>query len=349
MDQDKKARPDIIFDKENTWWAYVQPQEYPRVVGYGTTLRAALQSLLDQLQVGPQQWMIACAAATLEQHTMPDQATNRGPGSTTQPDLSVHTFAQESGSNSGSSTSIPPTLSSAPSQNPRLIAQPATADTYLHNHQQLSESIVRGIRQKDTSPMYRLMSSSAAFTASINRHQQGLGMTPIHKGPWSINFSNSAGFMLSSATDDNVVSAAATNPAVSQPFLQGALTPSSFDQTTSDDIQQLSAPVHQAAQIEHDFPPLPAHDASIDVTKVDQTSQGDEMYGGQSQTSNPGVDERARKPIQVEENSQKIEVEQQSKAIQLEDQPSRPEIGEQLQKIKVEDRPSKKIKIEHPN
>lgn len=270
----KKARPDIIFDKEaTTWWAYVQPQEYPRVVGYGTTLQAALQSLLDQLQVGPQQWMIACAAATLEQHTIPDQATNRDPETTTKPDLSVYTFAQGSISNSDVSTSIPPTLLSTQPHNPKLIAQPATADTYLHDHQKMSESIVRGIRQKDTSPMHRLMSSSAAFAASIKRYQQEPGITPTHTGPWTISSNNSAGFVLSAVSNDHVVPAAMINPAVYQPFLPGASTSSSFDQTMSRRIGQPSTPVCQAAQTEQDFSSSLAHNTVVDTPRTDRSKQ----------------------------------------------------------------------------
>jgi hypothetical protein len=64
----KKERPEIIFDKDtsckpptnsahNSWLAYVQPLDYPRVVEYGKTLEEASKSVYPQLQLGPQQWM----------------------------------------------------------------------------------------------------------------------------------------------------------------------------------------------------------------------------------------------------------------------------------------------------
>ncbi|KAH0144605.1 hypothetical protein KCU67_g13005, partial [Aureobasidium melanogenum] len=64
----KKERPEIVSDKytcckpptnaaHNSWWAYVQPPDYPRVIGYGKTLEEALTSVYPQLQLGPQQWM----------------------------------------------------------------------------------------------------------------------------------------------------------------------------------------------------------------------------------------------------------------------------------------------------
>lgn len=64
----KKERPEIGSDKDtcckpptnaahNSWWAYVRPPDYPRVIGYGKTLEEALRSVYPQLQLGPQQWM----------------------------------------------------------------------------------------------------------------------------------------------------------------------------------------------------------------------------------------------------------------------------------------------------
>lgn len=61
-----KDRPEIIFDKyaccnastntaHNTWWAYVQPPNHPRVVAYGKTLEDALNGLYVQFQKSPQE------------------------------------------------------------------------------------------------------------------------------------------------------------------------------------------------------------------------------------------------------------------------------------------------------
>lgn len=52
----KQLKPDVLFDKQtcckppinaahNTWWASMQPPDYPRVIGYGNTLEGALNSL----------------------------------------------------------------------------------------------------------------------------------------------------------------------------------------------------------------------------------------------------------------------------------------------------------------
>lgn len=343
----KGARPDVIFDKDTTWWAYVQPEEYSRVTGYGTTLQGALQGLLDQLEIGPQQWMMACAAATLEQHMIADQPTNRNQQTTTKPDLSVYTFAQGSGSNYGSSSA--PRLPNSLPHNPALVAQYATADAYFHDSQQLSESIVRGLRQNDADPMHRLISSSAAFAASIKRHQQESVMTPNYTGPLPSNFDNSVGFMSPAVSYGSVVSAATINPAVSQPFLQGAVTPNSFDQTISHRIGQPSAPVCQAAQTKQNFSSSSAHNTTVDIPQADRSKQSEDMRGESSQKTNSGVSERAQKRVHVEEYSQIIRVEPQSKAIKFEDQPPKIENEEHLQKIKVEERPSKKIKLEDSN
>jgi hypothetical protein len=66
--QPKEGSPDIIFDKEtcckppingkhNLWWVYVQPRNRPSVAGYGKTLETAMTELLEQLGLGPEQWM----------------------------------------------------------------------------------------------------------------------------------------------------------------------------------------------------------------------------------------------------------------------------------------------------
>lgn len=341
----KKARPGIIFDKQDTWWAYVQPLAYPRVTGYGTTLQAALQSLLDQLETGPQQWMMACAAATIEQHMIAAQPTNRNQEATTKPDLSVYTFEQRSGSNSGCSSSIASRPPNSLPRNPTLIAQTTPVDAYLPNSQQLSESIVRGLRQTDADPMHRLISSSAALAASVKRHQQA-GMTPSHTGLWPFSFNKSAGFVSPTISSGSVSSTATINPAVSQPLPPGTLTSSSFDQSTSHRVGKPSAPIHQAAQVEHDFSSSLAHNTSGDVSQVIPSKQSEDMRGKVSQTTNSGIRERAQKRIQVEEYSQIIRGEPQSKAIKFEDQPQRTDVEEQLQEVKVEERPWKKIKLE---
>lgn len=343
----KKERPYIIFDKETTWWAYVQPQAYPRVTGHGTTLQAALQSLLDQLDMGPQQWMVSFTATIIQQAMTANQATDRKPGMTTTPDLSVYTFAQGSSSNSGSSSSVVSTLPSPLPQNPTLMAPPAELGPFLQSAQKFCNAVVREMSQKVTNPTPRPMSSSATWAAPVKHHQQVFSMTPNYMGPWPSKFKDSTDVVSPTIPNDRAVLADMTNPAVSQPFVQGALTSNFFNQTTSDQLGQPSAPFCEATPIEHELSSLPAHNTSVNIPQVDQTKQGHEMHGASGQSPNPGTGERAHKRTQVEEYSQVIRVEPQSKAIKFEDQPQKSDSEEQLHEIKAEERPSKKIKIEH--
>jgi len=166
-------------------------------------------------------------------------------------------------------------------------------------------------------------------------------------GPWPSKLKDSTGVVSPIVPTDSGLPAAMTNPAVSRPFMQEALTPSFFDQTTSNQIGQLSAPICEATQIKQNLSSLPAHDTSADVPQIDQTKQGHAMRGGSSQTSNSGTGERVKKRFQVEEYFQKTRFERQSEAIKLKGQPHRNGIEEQPQKAEVEDRPLKKIKTEH--
>ncbi|KAH0291480.1 hypothetical protein KCU62_g2860, partial [Aureobasidium sp. EXF-3399] len=337
----KGARPDVIFDKDTTWWTYVQPEEYPPVIGCGTTLQAALQGLLDQLQVGPQQWM-----AIVRKHMFANQATDRSPGMTPHPGLSVYPFAQGSSSNSGNSSSFTSTLPNPLPHNPTCVAPPAERGPLLQKVQQLCNSIRETIPDVTTF-IQRPISSSTTWAAPVKLHQQMPTMTPNYMGPRPSNLHTSAGLVSPTVPNDRVVPADMTNPAVSQPFVQGALTSSFLNQTTSDQIGQPSAPFCEATQIEHDLSSLPAHYTSVNIPQVDQPKQGDEMHGASGQTPNPGTGERAQKRTQVEEYSQVIRVEPQSKVIKFEDQPQKSDSEEQLHEIKAEERPSKKIKIEY--
>lgn len=329
----KKARPDIIFDKDSTWWAYVQPQAYPRVTGYGTTLQAALQSLLDQLSGSPQQWMMAMAEVRLQGA---NQAIDCISKKTTKPDLSTYTFVQGSSSNSGSSSSFTPTLPNPLPRNPTLIAPPAERGPFLQEVQQLCNSIRETIPDV-TNLIQRSMSSSTTRNAPVKHHQQMPTMTLNYMGPLPSNFQTSAGLVSPTIPNGNVVTAAMTNPPVSQPFLQGHFTPSSFDQPTSHRVNQPTAPIYQAAQIKQDFSSLPPHNTSVDVPEVNQARQSDNTPGGAGQTPKAGTAEPTQKRMRVEEQPQKIKPQ---------GQPMKTETEEQPQKIKVEERPLKKIKVE---
>ncbi|KAH0275574.1 hypothetical protein KCU91_g4465, partial [Aureobasidium melanogenum] len=134
----KQLKPDVLFDKQtccnppinaahNTWWASMQPPEYPRVIGYGNTLEGALNSLYSQLQLGPQQWM-AIYGAQNQGNIIANGAQSQISGASTTPYVTYPMSTQSLSSGSGTYTPLLATLPSLQAPGLGSVPQPITPD-----------------------------------------------------------------------------------------------------------------------------------------------------------------------------------------------------------------------------
>ncbi|KAH0370142.1 hypothetical protein KCU65_g2782, partial [Aureobasidium melanogenum] len=169
----KQLKPDVLFDKQtccnapnnaahNTWWPSMQPPDYPRVIGYGSTLEEALNSLYNQLQLGPQLWM-AIYGAQNQGNVITNGAQSQISGASTIPYVTYPTSTQSLSSGSGNYTPLPATLPSLQAPRPGPVPQSITSDVAKQTAQLPQKVTIHNDTLKD-----RTLTSNSSSTPATS-------------------------------------------------------------------------------------------------------------------------------------------------------------------------------------
>lgn len=175
----KDERPTVVFDKEtcckaptnalhNTWWAYVAPAYHPCVTGFGKTLQEALQSLYDQLQLGPEKYTALYDARP--QRSIIANGTNLD---TTMLGVTMATFNPSFSSGPGSHTPVPVVPSSLQTRGLRPISRSIISDRAKQTVQ-LSQSLASQNRSQKDKKIISNTSSTPATHLTMQMPDSGL-------------------------------------------------------------------------------------------------------------------------------------------------------------------------------